>query len=123
MSPPTAPAAVTAREDLEKVLADLERVRATLEGELPDGPSSELSHADQHPGDVASDLVDNDREAAMIEATSARIEDVQAALVRLDEGTYGSCLDCGNAIPSARLAVRPEAARCVGCQQKADDAA
>ncbi len=113
------------RAELERVLSELEGVRATLEGELPaeadrDRPAG---HADQHPADVASDLVDNDREAAMIEATGKRIADVQAALVRIEDGSYGTCLDCGQRIPQARLDIRPEAARCVACQQKVDDAA
>ena len=119
---PDAAASDAARRELHRMLAELEGVRATLEAELPDGPSSELSHADQHPADVASDLVDNDREVAMIEGTAQRIAEVTAALARLDDGSYGTCLDCATDIPAARLEIRPEAARCVGCQQKADDA-
>ena len=38
------------------------------------------------------------------------------ALRRIQEGTYGSCTDCGKRIPAARLQVKPEATRCVTCQ-------
>jgi DnaK suppressor protein len=48
---------------------------------------------------------------------------VVAALQRLDEGTYGTCVDCGKPIPQVRLEVRPEAARCVEDQAKAEAAA
>ncbi|RLK49623.1 TraR/DksA family transcriptional regulator [Microbacterium telephonicum] len=41
------------------------------------------------------------------------------ALVRAEAGEYGVCADCGAAIPSARLAARPEATRCVACAQRA----
>ena len=38
------------------------------------------------------------------------------ALRRLDDGTYGSCADCGLVIPEKRLRARPEAIRCLDCQ-------
>ena len=41
-----------------------------------------------------------------------------AALARLDDDTYGQCVDCGHEIPEGRLEARPEAARCVACQAK-----
>jgi DnaK suppressor protein len=43
---------------------------------------------------------------------------VLAALVRIDENSYGRCVDCGSEIPEGRLDARPDAARCVGCQAK-----
>jgi RNA polymerase-binding transcription factor DksA len=43
---------------------------------------------------------------------------VQAALRRLDAGTYGDCADCGNAIPLQRLLVQPAALRCAACQAR-----
>lgn len=46
----------------------------------------------------------------------ARIDDVQAALDRMDEGTYGVCEECGQPIPWERLEAVPEARRCVRCQ-------
>lgn len=41
---------------------------------------------------------------------------VKAALQRLDAGTFGDCLDCGDAIPLQRLMVQPAAQRCTACQ-------
>ena len=41
-----------------------------------------------------------------------------AALSRIDEASYGQCVDCGHEIPEGRLDARPDAARCVGCQSK-----
>lgn len=41
------------------------------------------------------------------------------ALVRARAGRYGVCVDCGRPIPSARLAVRPAATRCVACAERA----
>lgn len=41
---------------------------------------------------------------------------VEAALYRLDAGTYGDCVDCGDAISLQRLLVQPAALRCAACQ-------
>jgi DnaK suppressor protein len=44
--------------------------------------------------------------------------DVVEALRRIDAGTYGTCIDCGEDIPLIRLQARPEATRCVHCQTR-----
>ena len=111
-----------ARNQLEQMLRQLDSTTSTLEGEGA-GESSELSHHDQHPADVATDIADVDRQDAMIEAAAEQRAQVLAALARLDDGTYGVCVDCGRRIPDARLEVRPEAARCVEDQAKAEAAA
>ncbi len=110
------------RSQLEQMLRELDSTTATLEGEGA-GESSELSHVDQHPADTASEISDADRENAVIEAAGDQRAQVVAALQRLDEGDYGTCVDCGKQIPAARLEVRPEAARCVEDQAKAEAAA
>ena len=45
----------------------------------------------------------------------ASIEEIDAALDRIDTGTYGRCVRCGSAIPLERLEFRPFAASCVSC--------
>jgi RNA polymerase-binding transcription factor DksA len=47
------------------------------------------------------------------------IEEIDAALARLDAGTYGRCVSCGSVIPVQRLEFRPFAAGCVTCRQLA----
>ena len=109
------------RSQLEQMLRELDSATSTLEAEGA-GESSELSHFDQHPADTATELSDADRENAIIESAGDQRAQVVAALQRLDEGTYGTCVDCGKPIPEARLEVRPEAARCVEDQAKAEAA-
>jgi DnaK suppressor protein len=106
-----------AREQLEQMLRDLDSASATLEGEGA-GTTSEISHVDQHPGDTANELTDADSQNAMLENTAGQRAEVVAALARIEDGTYGRCVDCGRPIPDARLEVRPEAARCVEDQEK-----
>ena len=43
------------------------------------------------------------------------LDEIEAALARIDAGTYGSCTRCGTAIPEERLELRPFTATCVGC--------
>jgi len=47
------------------------------------------------------------------------IEEIDAALARVEAGTYGRCVSCQAAIPVERLEFRPFAARCFPCQQAA----
>lgn len=49
------------------------------------------------------------------------LRDVDAALVRLRDGSYGRCVACGQGIGYERLLVAPEAQRCTRCQAKAED--
>jgi DnaK suppressor protein len=49
----------------------------------------------------------------------AALDAVDDALERFASGTYGVCVACGQPIPTERLLAIPEAARCVGCQQRA----
>jgi RNA polymerase-binding transcription factor DksA len=43
------------------------------------------------------------------------IEEIDAALARIDDGSYGRCTGCGTAIPEERLELRPFARTCVAC--------
>jgi DnaK suppressor protein len=61
-------------------------------------------------------------EFALDEHESAELRQVEAALQRLQAGTYGRCVDCGIDIPDARLHAAPEAERCIACQEAAEHA-
>ena len=79
-------------------------------------------------GDVATDLASfaeagtdtNDRETALKLAggESQMLREVGEALKRIDDGTYGRCIDCGEDIPIKRLEVFPAAKRCVACKAR-----
>lgn len=107
-----------ARKRLQDVLADLDRSVATLRGEYPPDGAAELAGYDQHPADSASNLSDADRTQALLEVSERRRSLVQEALERIDAGTYGACVVCGRSLPEERLEARPEAARCVQCQEQ-----
>jgi DnaK suppressor protein len=52
---------------------------------------------------------------ALVRQARVRLSEIEAALGRLDAGTYGTCERCGGAIADARLAARPEARLCIDC--------
>lgn len=110
-----------ARQQLEQMLREIESTEAVLLAEGA-GESSELSHVDQHPADTAGEITDADNQNALLGNNADRKAQVVSALSRIDEGSYGRCLDCGQEIPSVRLEVRPEAARCIADQEKAEAA-
>lgn len=78
--------------------------------------------------EVATDLTsfaeagtdNNDRETALKLASgeSQMLQAVAEALKRIEEGTYGSCIDCKNDIPVKRLEVFPAAKRCIDCKSR-----
>ena len=105
-----------ARQQLEQMLREIDSAAAILAAEGA-GESSELSHADQHPADTASEISDADDQANLLEHAADQRAQVEAALARLDAGTYCACVVCGQQIPAARREVRPEAARCIADQE------
>ncbi len=59
-------------------------------------------------------------EFAINEHETAELGDIDAALERMDAGTYGQCTDCGVTIPPERLNAYPTAKRCIDCQTLAE---
>jgi DnaK suppressor protein len=59
---------------------------------------------------------------AAVSRDLAILADVEAALARIADGSYGECIDCGTEIPFARLSAYPAAKRCVSCQEVAEAA-
>ncbi|MGH3285820.1 MAG: TraR/DksA family transcriptional regulator, partial [Streptosporangiaceae bacterium] len=72
----------------------------------------------QDSADAGSSLSETDRVEAILHSARSQRDEVLAALVRIEEKTYGRCVACGGEIPEGRLDARPDAARCVGCQAK-----
>jgi DnaK suppressor protein len=114
-----------ARQRLVDEKERLRGLRVALENEhLHDEPevdsSAELSHADQHPADAASDAFEREKEFSILEQVEAELIEVDRALARLDEGTYGRCDACGGEIPDERLESVPAARFCVRHQGDAE---
>jgi DnaK suppressor protein len=59
-----------------------------------------------------------DIEISLDQGDAARLRDIDAALKLIKDGTFGTCADCGCAIPEDRLQVVPSALFCVRCEEK-----
>ena len=57
-------------------------------------------------------------DVAEVSRDAGELREVQAALLRVKDGTYGECVDCGIDIPYARLQANPSASRCIACQER-----
>ncbi len=57
---------------------------------------------------------------SLLAGARAAYADVTAALLRMHDGTYGYCTDCGEPMPIERLEVLPQVARCAPCQLEAE---
>jgi DnaK suppressor protein len=69
-------------------------------------------------GEAASETSEAERDLALIDNLEQMRDHVREAIVRVDDGTYGRCLTCGQAIPPERLEAIPHASQCVSCKSK-----
>lgn len=79
---------------------------------------SSLSDDDEHDPEGVPLSAEWSRLSGLLDGSRAELEQVDAALTRMDAGTYGVCANCGLSIPIARLRVRPFAELCVPCAEK-----
>ncbi len=95
-----------------------ERARLVAElGEVIHGPS-QMTYGSQ--AAAASEVFAQQRDLALRDRATQQLELVDAALARLDDGTYGVCRRCAQAIAPARLEALPWAAHCIACQSTID---
>ena len=96
------------REQLEQRLADLLERADVIEDDL------------RHPLDADSseqaiDLADDEALEGVDDVLRQEIAQIRAALLRIENGSYGRCSQCGEPIPRERLEARPIATRCADC--------
>src|SRR5262249_29405412 len=73
---------------------------------------------DEHDPEGATLAFERQHVAALAQAAREHLADIDAALARLADGSYGTCQACGQPIGAARLAARPAARTCVGCTRR-----
>ena len=98
------------------LLAQIEAQRGGVRGRS-EVAQEHFYRPEDSPAQVASA---RDLEFAINEHETAELDQIDHALKRLDQGVYGICIDCGMEVATARLHALPQAARCMGCQEKAE---
>jgi RNA polymerase-binding transcription factor DksA len=79
---------------------------------------SELASHDQHQADLGTETFEREKDFSLLEQLEAELDELDRALRKLDEGTYGICEACGEAIPPERLEALPGARFCVKDQAR-----
>ena len=103
----------------ELVVSERERLQTLMrerEHEVSDsetGSISELSSMDQHQGDTGTETFEREKDFSILEQLEAEISDLDAALKKIDEGTYGTCEVCNKEIEPERLEAMPGTRTCI----------
>jgi len=128
----TAPAGPRTDLDLTALRAALENSRASLEDEIrdlnsldetggPDGERQELAGYDQHQADSGTETFQRSQDEAIMQNARGSLRNVEEALRRMDDGTYGYCERCATEIARERLEILPEARFCLPCADDLQD--
>ncbi len=101
---------VSERERLEGLIRERESETGLTESET--SSISELSSLDQHQGDIGTETFEREKDFSLLEQLEAEISDLDAALRKIDEGTYGQCEVCRKDIEPDRLEAMPGTRTC-----------
>ena len=110
--------------ELKKMLEDRRReLMSEVQGRIRDvrtDSSKDREVLDQ--GESSEVDIQEDIEFALIQMKSETLNKIDAALRRLDDGSYGDCFECGDEISEARLRALPFAVRCKDCEEARETA-
>ena len=107
------------KQEHKRLLGMRDAMHAELTNETPDDDGSpreapaELSLHDQHPADVGTEAFEQTRAYSILATVQADLVDVERALERVSDRTYGTCEACRKPIRIARLEALPAARFCV----------
>jgi RNA polymerase-binding transcription factor DksA len=114
--------------DQARTLLDQERTRlqgikeelGAVRDESQQDSLEELSSYDQHQADVATETFEREKDLSILDNIEGELADVEHALQRLDDGTYGTCEACGKPIDDERLEALPATRFCLEDQARAE---
>jgi len=110
------------QQQLDSLRSALEGERASVNRQLAehgapaDGEAVEVD-VDEGFADSAHATAERSQTLALVEQLHEHQREIDAALKKMEEGTYGKCESCGQDIPFERLEARPTATLCVTCKQ------
>ena len=110
-------------EALKKLKEVLVRRRDALRKAMAGDLSQLREFRDTGPGDVLDAAVDTAQDeinSQLLEVESRELEQIEEALERLSEGTFGLCEVCEKPIPLKRLQALPYATECIDCKRKSE---
>jgi RNA polymerase-binding protein DksA len=107
----------------KRLLEERKRVQEAIDYLHEENPGliqdeTQDSTADNHPGDMATVTFDRELDYTLEENEGRLLQAIDAALTRMDDGTYGSCVGCGQPIGTERLEALPWTTQCIDCKRK-----
>lgn len=111
------------KDEIKKYKEALLRLRETLTGDVRALETEALKESEQdfsvdHMADHGSDNFDQEFNLGLIENAEETVREINDAMERIEEGTYGICEGCEKPILKPRLQAIPYARYCVDCQRK-----
>lgn len=106
------------KDKLERTQADLRRVRDGLDEDVREQAEDEGDFSEHDSGDMSRSIFNREMDATVGQTVERRLQEIERALEKIEEGTYGVCDDTGEEIPRGRLEAIPEATRTVEAQQR-----
>jgi RNA polymerase-binding protein DksA len=104
-------------DERRRVTAAIENLHEEHPGSMSDETGEDAVY-DNHLADTATDTYDRELDYTLEENSEHVLADINAALERIEEGTYGICMNCRKAIAEERLDARPWATLCIDCQRE-----
>src|SRR6266849_9963807 len=102
------------KQRLEAKRAELqESIKGLTEAQPEPVGAIEASEGSQDFEEIAVDFLETQQEQSLLVNQQALLTEVERALGRIEDGTYGYCIVCGQPIPEKRLEALPGAARCL----------
>ncbi|CAN5831341.1 hypothetical protein BH23ACT4_BH23ACT4_10810 [soil metagenome] len=98
-------------EERGRLVHQLEELGAAESGDL----RSDLDFGDSF-ADAGSVTAERTEVLGVVDSIKSQLDDVDAALARIEEGKYGECANCGKDIATARLEARPASILCIDCK-------
>lgn len=83
--------------------------------------NGDLSSMPIHMADIGSDNFEQEFTLSLMESEGGTLEQIEAALERIEDGDYGQCEECGVRIPKSRLNALPYATMCVRCASRLEE--
>jgi RNA polymerase-binding transcription factor DksA len=101
-------------------IEELRQAATRLRADAQEATERELSSAEQHPSELASETIGLEIDQSVLKHADLELEELEAAVIRVDLGSYGRCEACGQPISEARLEAIPTARFCIDDQSKQD---
>jgi DnaK suppressor protein len=102
-------------EERRRVVDAIEYLHKENPGTIEDETDDETT--DNHIAETATVTVDREIDYTLEENSEHVLGEIEGALKRIDEGTYGTCLNCSKPIAEDRLAAIPWATYCIDCKR------